>query len=409
VQPDFRSRSFLLEHAAAIMRFYHPRCMDTTPRGGMYHFFKDDGRVYDESTRHLVSSTRFVVTYAWAYMSDGTAAYLDAVRHGLHFLRQAHRDPSTGGYAWQLQLDDRSRDDKQNYAYGLAFVLLAYATAVKAGVAEALPWLAETWDVLETRFFDSRHGLYADEATPDWGTTLPYRGQNANMHACEAMLAAYEATREARYLDRATGIAHAVCVRQAALVEGGLVWEHYGPDWAPDYEYNRDKPSDLFKPWGHQPGHLVEWAKLLLVLRRHSPDAKWLLPTARRLFDAAWQFGWDTAGGGGFVYSFAPGPGPCAPIVTDKYYWVHAEALAAAAMLAVASGEAGYWAQYDQVWAWAWAHLVDHEHGAWFRILDRAGHKYSDNKCPGGGKNDYHTLGACFDVLAVLPACPHDG
>jgi mannose/cellobiose epimerase-like protein (N-acyl-D-glucosamine 2-epimerase family) len=90
--------------------------------------------------------------------------------------------------------------------------------------------------------------------------------------------------------------------------------------------------------------------------------------------------------------------------VRDKYYWVQAEALAAAAMLALVTGEAGYWAQYDAIWAWAWAHLVDHAHGAWFRIVDRAGRKYSDCKCPGGGKNDYHTLGACYDVLAALGA-----
>jgi mannose/cellobiose epimerase-like protein (N-acyl-D-glucosamine 2-epimerase family) len=47
------------------MRFYHPRAID--PAGGLYHYFKDDGTVYDTRHRHLVSSTRFVFTYAMAY------------------------------------------------------------------------------------------------------------------------------------------------------------------------------------------------------------------------------------------------------------------------------------------------------------------------------------------------------
>jgi mannose/cellobiose epimerase-like protein (N-acyl-D-glucosamine 2-epimerase family) len=35
------------------------------------------------------------------------------------------------------------------------------------------------------------------------------------MHACEAMLAAFEATGEARYLHRAETLAHNITVRQA--------------------------------------------------------------------------------------------------------------------------------------------------------------------------------------------------
>lgn len=55
--PDFRSRSFLLDHIRHTMAFYHPRAID--PQGGFFHFFRDDGSVYDTKTRHLVSSARF--------------------------------------------------------------------------------------------------------------------------------------------------------------------------------------------------------------------------------------------------------------------------------------------------------------------------------------------------------------
>lgn len=42
------------------------------------------------------------------------------------------------------------------------------------------------------------YGLYADKAAGDW-QIKPYRGQNANMHSCEAMLTAYEATGSLRF------------------------------------------------------------------------------------------------------------------------------------------------------------------------------------------------------------------
>ena len=131
-----------------------------------------------------------------------------------------------------------------------------------------------------------------------------------------------------------------------------------------DWDYNREDKTNIFRPWGFQTGHLTEWAKLLLQLERHRPG-EWMLPTARHFFDTAMQRGWD-ATHGGLVYGFAP-EGPVCD--GDKYFWVQAESFAAAALLAVRTGDAAYWQCYERIWAYAWAHFVDHTHGAWYRIL----------------------------------------
>jgi mannose/cellobiose epimerase-like protein (N-acyl-D-glucosamine 2-epimerase family) len=388
--PDFRSVGFLRGHVAEIMAFYHPRAIDAS--GGFFHYFKDDGTVYDARHRHLVSSTRFVFDYAMAAREFGRPEYLDTARHGLSYLREVHRDPRTGGYAWTLV--DHQPEDRTNHCYGLAFVLLAYAHGLAAGVSEAAPWLDETWDLLQAHFWDAGAGLYKDEADAEWRVG-PYRGQNANMHMCEAMLAAFEATGQQRYLERAYLLADHMTRRQAAKA-GGLVWEHYDEHWEPDWDYNRDDPKHLFRPWGFQPGHQTEWAKLLLMLAQHRDD-QWLLPTAQKLFDTALAKSWD-AEFGGMVYGFAPDGSVCD---SDKYFWVQAESLAAAAHLAVLSGEARYWEWYQRLWEYAWQHMVDHRYGAWYRILDRCNVKYSDEKSP-AGKVDYHTMGACYEVLKLV-------
>jgi hypothetical protein len=85
----------------------------------------------------------------------------------------------------------------------------------------------------------------------------------------------------------------------------------------------------------------------------------------------------------------------------DKYHWVQAETLAAAAALAQRTGEGGYWDWYDRIWAYAWRHFVDHDHGAWYRILGPDNRKLTDEKSP-AGKVDYHNLGACHEVLDTL-------
>jgi mannose/cellobiose epimerase-like protein (N-acyl-D-glucosamine 2-epimerase family) len=405
--PDFRTPEFLRAHVLSTMAFYDGRCVD--PSGGFFQFFKDDGTIYDRHTRHLVGSARFIVTHAWAMRRFPTheraPAWRDAVEHGLRFLRRVHHDPRHGGYDWLLKFDQGRKtvlDDSQR-AYGLAFVLLAQAQALQSGIDSAAEGLASTFTLLERHFWEPEHGLYADEATPEW-RLAPYRGQNANMHACEALLAAFEATGETPYLRRAATIAESL-VQRLAAPNRGLIWEHYKADWTPDWDYHRDDKTDIFRPWGYQVGHLAEWARLLLALERLTPgldDENWMQHRARQLFAAAVEHGWDRPHHGGLVYGFAPDGTVCD---SDKYWWVQAEAIGAAAALAERTGEGGYWDWYDRLWAYAWQHFVDHEHGAWHRQLSPDNRKLDDNKSP-AGKVDYHTMGACYEALDALERTP---
>ncbi len=393
--PDFRARRFLAEHALWIMDFYLERAID--PSGGMYQYFLDDGTVYDRANRHLVSATRFVVTYAIADHLGQDPRYRLGAEHALQFLRRHFHDPARDGYAWTLRWQDGRAEviDATRHMYGLAFVMLAAARAGGRGIAGARELLDDTFDLAEARFFEPARGLYADEATPE-GHRAPYRGQNANMHACEAMIAAFEATADLRYLDRAEQLAESVTVRLAAAT-GDEIWEHYHADWTPDWDYNRGDRGNLFRPWGYQPGHFTEWAKLLCQLEQHLPRP-WHLPRARALFDRALAVAWDHEHGG-LHYGYGPDGSICDD---GKYHWVQAESLAAAALLALRSGETRYWDWYERIWRYCWEFFVDHRDGAWFRILTADNLRLTREKSP-AGKVDYHTMGACYDVWRALP------
>jgi mannose/cellobiose epimerase-like protein (N-acyl-D-glucosamine 2-epimerase family) len=403
--PDFRTPEFLREHVLQTMAFYNGRCID--PAGGFFHFYKDDGTVHDRHTRHLVSSARFVVTHAWAAQRFPThehaPAWRTAVGHGVRFLRDMHRDPRSGGYSWLLHFDGGRKtvlDDTQ-CTYGLACVLLAHTQALALGLDSAND-MAQTFTLLERHFWEPEHGLYADGATPDWRLSS-YRGQAANMHACEALLAAYEQTGETPYLQRASSIAQAF-VQRLAQAGSGLMWEHYHSDWTPDWEDHRDASNAPLRPWGYQVGHLAEWARLLLKLERMTvglDDDNWMQHRARQLFAAAVEHGWDRAHGG-LARSLSRQGTVCDG---DKLWWVQAEAIGAAAALAERTGEGGYWDWYDRLWACCWEHFVDHRHGAWYRQLGADNTKADDDKSP-GGKTDYHAMGACYEALDALERIP---
>lgn len=393
---NFYSKEFLREHAQSILDFYNTRVVDTS--GGFYQNYLDDGELFDPKFKQLVSSTRIVVNYATAsqvFQDDEQVRhrYHKMALHGLNYVEEVHWQHEVQQYAWTL--NHHNPEDMTQQAYGYAFVLLMYASCRKNGIIHSDEKLEQTYALLEKHFWQQEYGLYADEISAA-GVMSTYRGQNANMHLCEAMIAAYEATQNQMFLSRAVTIAKNITQRQAAMTDG-LIWEHYTPTFKPDWDYNKDDPKNLYRPWGFQPGHQTEWTKLLLMINRLQPQ-EWLVNTAKMLFDRAFESAWDIKHGG-LIYGFDPDNKWCDD---DKYFWVQAESFAAAAMLFNATSDEDYLLKYQQIWQYCWNHFVDHTHGAWFRVLNRDNSAISNEKSAAGAKCDYHNLGACFEVLKEL-------
>ncbi|WP_439600969.1 AGE family epimerase/isomerase [Devosia sp.] len=393
--PDFRSRAFLLDHVDKTMGFFYPAGFD--PAGGFFNELDNTGAVADPRPRSLVHTCRSLFIHANAYRLFGRAENLAAAGHALDFLTNAHRVALTRGYLFELDFAGGkvTPTETANITYGYSFLLLAYATALQLGLPGARHWLDETFATMEERLYEPAFGLYADQASADWQEVRPYRGQNGNMHACEAMLVAYEVTGEARYLERAETLAAAITLRQAQLSPLGEVWEHFRTDWSADPDYNRDDHSDAYRPWGYLTGHQTEWTKLLLILDRHLPRP-WHLKRARQLFDSAISTAWD-ATRGGLYYSYGHDR---AVYDSSKQQWVHAETLGAVVHLAAATGEQSYSDWYDKLWRYTWDHLVDQQHGGWYRALDADNRVTSTRR--GAPEPDYHNMGACAEMLLVL-------
>ncbi|MFB6106400.1 MAG: AGE family epimerase/isomerase [Halobacteriaceae archaeon] len=388
-----RDPAWLRAHALDVLAFYYPDCV--AEDGGYVHGFSDvDGTVYDDEHHHLVGTARFVFDFAVGRLLDGPDYCDGAAAHGLSFLRSAHRDDAHGGYLWLL--DDDGIADGRKYCYGHAFALVAEATALRAGVSAAdADAVTAAADVLDERFRDP-NGLYRPTCDRDWGDCEAYRGQNANMHTCEAFLAAHEATGESAFRDRSLAVAEGVA-RDLADAGDGLVWEHYTADWEHDWTYNRDDLDDLFRPWGYLVGHQTEWAKLLGMLDRHV-DADWLVDRARHLFETAVETCWDDDRGG-LYYSFDRE----GEVINErKYFWVAAETLAAAAVLYERTGDDAFLTWYDRVWTHAREQFVSDALGIWYRVLEPSNAVADDVNLTPRVKADYHVVNACYEARRAL-------
>jgi mannose/cellobiose epimerase-like protein (N-acyl-D-glucosamine 2-epimerase family) len=146
LEVDFRDVNTIRKHMTDCIEFYHRSgCID--PNGGFFQYFKDDCEIYNTTHRHLVSSARFVFVNAVAATELKDTHYTTSVEHGLQYLRTAHRNSDTGGYAWTLEGGEV--EDATYHCYGVAFVLLAYSAAFSSGMTETREYIEETWELLE--------------------------------------------------------------------------------------------------------------------------------------------------------------------------------------------------------------------------------------------------------------------
>ncbi|WP_427024483.1 AGE family epimerase/isomerase [Aureimonas ureilytica] len=379
-------RQWLLREADDLFRFFEAASLD--PDGGV-RVPDTDGRPLPGGVTELHTTTRLVHCFALGSLQGrpGARAILD---HGMRALWERHRDKEQGGYVWSFGPGGFVDDRKQ--AYGHAFVLLAASSALQAGHPDAARLLTDVTDILDKRFWEEAHGASAEEFTRDWQPFDTYRGQNSNMHLTEALMAAFEATGERAYLDKAGRIADLV-VNRHARAQGWRLPEHFTEDWQVDRAYDG---NPIFRPYGTTPGHWLEWARLLVQLwELEGRRSDWMLEAARALFAQSLADGWDAARGG-FVYTL---DWDGAPRIGDRYWWPACEGIAAAAALRAVTGESLYEDWYRRIWDFAALHLIDRRHGGWHPQLGPDNQPKSE---PFADKPDlYHALQAC--LIPLLP------
>ncbi len=314
-----------------------------------------------------------------------------SIDHGMDFIWKRHRDTTNGGYFWGV--DDEKPISPEKLAYGHAFVILAASSAKVVGHPDADRLMSDVLDVLDLRFWEAGVGATSEEYAADWGEISGYRGQNSNMHLCEALMAAFEATGEQQLLDKAVKIAELIIGRHARE-QGWRVAEHFRRDWTVDLAYAGDP---MFRPRGTTPGHALEWSRLLIQLwelgdRTHP----WMLEAAKGLFLKTVATGWDNETGG-FYYTLTWDD---IPDRSDLYWWPCAEGICAAAVLASVDDSPCFEEWYRRIWAFVSNHFIDRRAGGWIPELDRQ--LRSVNRVFIGRPDIYHAVQAC--IIPLLPA-----
>jgi sulfoquinovose isomerase len=374
-------RQWLMAQANALFDYFQQRAVHA--QGGFIDLDPKGKPINpDNPVRPIHGTARMVHCFAMASLLGRPGAD-DIVDHGMRFIWERLRDTKEGGYFWAVNNDGPADDTKQGY--GHAFVLLAASSAKIVGHPLADGMLADITEVLNTRFWEDRHGAIAEEFSRDWVAVPNYRGQNSNMHLTEALMAAFEATGDKTYLNKAERIADLV-IRRLAGEMGFRVAEHFDTEWQLDLTY---KGNEMFRPSGATPGHWMEWSRLILQL--------WVLGGKQHdWMPGAIEIGWDKTHGG-LYYNLDWNN---VPIMKYKLWWPMSEGAGAAAWLNEHQPSAFHEEWYRRIWSTISDKFLDHENGAWFEELSvdlKPSHELF------AGKADiYHAVQSC--LIPLFPA-----
>jgi sulfoquinovose isomerase len=319
--------------------------------------------------RDLYATARIVHCFAIAHLLGRPGARRIA-DHGMDALLNCFRDAEHGGWVASVTPAGHIADDTKS-GYGHAFVLLAAASALQAGLEGAEQLFREVNDYIDASLWVESEGAILDSLTREGAVIEPgYRGQNPNMHLTEAYLAAFEATGAHRFIDRAERISELIVLRNGRVFEWRIP-EHFNQDWVADPDFNVNRPQDPFRPYGSLVGHWFEWARLLLQLSTlQGGDSGWFRDAARKLFEAGVHDGWDVEHGG-LAYSVDVDG---AVVNADRMHWAMAEAIGATVYLArLTDVDDDYEHWYRTFWDFIAVHVIDRSGGSWWHQLDAGG------------------------------------
>jgi mannose-6-phosphate isomerase len=245
-------------------------------RGGFVERLDSAGNADQLAPRRVRVQARQIYSYALAAQLGWYPQGREIAMKGLEYLLAKAKSPDgRPGFVHLLDHDGRVLNPLRD-TYDHAFILLALTTVYELSgevrIREEMDSLAAFLDS-ELR---SPHGGFI-EGIP---ATLPRR-QNPQMHLFEAMIAAFDATHDQVYQQRA-GDLFGLFVASLYDARRQALGEYFEEDWS------------RIEPLVVEPGHQAEWVWLLKGFERITG-----CPTGRyraQLLDSALRFGDEATG-----------------------------------------------------------------------------------------------------------------
>ena len=352
------------------------------PASTSFHGALSNDLIVDATVeRGALLSSRILWTYSAAYRQYAEPEYLKMADRAYADLMMRFRDPEHGGFFWAIAADGRVTSDRKQ-VYGQAFAIYAlcdyHAATGRVGVLDEA---TAVFHLIESKAREPQYGGYLEAFCRDWSPIADMRlsaldlnapkSQNTLLHVMEAYTNLLRVWPDEGLR---CALADLVDIMLGRVVDADS--GHLGLFFTEDWQPFSDRISY---------GHDIEAAWLLTDAAKVLGDAALrarIESLAVHIAEVTLAEGVDTDGS-----LFYEG-GPEGISNLDKEWWPQAEAVIGFLNAAQISGDAKFLAAALRTWDFIAVHLIDRQHGEWFRAVSRDGVLYTDAlkvsfwKCP---------------------------
>jgi len=353
------------------------------------------------SPRGALLTSRILWTFAAAFRRYRNPDYLRLADFAYADLLHSFHDRLHGGFYWSVRADGSVHHDRKQI-YGQAFAIYSLSEYHAAsGRSEPLDLAVDVYRLIETKARDQVHGGYfeargrtwepiADMRLSDGDMNVP-KSQNTHLHVMEAFANLLRVWPD-RDLQRSQADLLRVMLDRVLDASTGHLGLFFTDDWKP----RSDRISY---------GHDIEAAWLLTQAAEGVDDGallKRIQTMAVHIAGVTLAEGVDVDGG-----LFNQGS-PTGLTDTGKDWWPQAEAVIGFLNAYQISQDERFLNAAYRSWDFIEAHLIDRQHGEWFRSVNRSGqpvgeqNKISFWKCP--YHNGRTALEACARLAKLAPS-----
>jgi len=331
--------------------------------------------------RGALLSSRILWTYSAAYRQYAEPAYRAMADRAYADLMTRFHDREHGGFFWAIAADGRVTSDRKQ-VYGQAFAIYAlseyHAATGRAGVLDET---IAIFRLIEGKAREPQYGGYLEAFARDWGAIADKRlspldlnapkSQNTLLHVMEAYTNLLRVWPDESLRGALADVVN-IMLGRVVKTESGHLGLFFTEDWQP--------LSDRISF-----GHDIEAAWLLTDAAKVLGDAAVLArieELAVRIAEVTLAEGVDADGS-----VFYEG-GPEGISNSNKEWWPQAEAVIGFLNAAQISDDPKFLAAALRIWDFIAEHLIDRQHGEWFRAVTRDGVLHADAlkvsfwKCP---------------------------
>ncbi|MEO7976821.1 AGE family epimerase/isomerase [Flavobacterium sp.] len=374
----------------SILGYWSKNAVDNKNKGFIGQIDHNENIIPD-ADKGAVLNTRILWTFSASYQNTKNDEHKKTATRAFEFLSNYFYDPEFGGLFWSINSDTTPKDTK-NQIYALAFAIYGFSEYYVISKDEkALAIAINLYLKIQKHSYDPINKGYLEAFTRDWQPIEDLRlsdkdanekkTMNTHLHIVEAYANLYKVWKDKKLQNTIIELLQTI-EKHFINTKTGHLRLFFDENW-------NEKPDVISY------GHDTEAAWLLLQCAEISENQTLIAKYKKHAIQMtkAAEKGLDSDGG--LSYEFDPVK---KKIVTEKHWWVQAEALIGFYNAYQLTGDEKYLEIVYKNWEFIKKYILDPKNGEWFWGVyqdysliekDKAGFW----KCP------YHNSRACLELI----------